>query len=256
METKIFEDFNRDELREELSIWYQSVSGSKVELQRLTECLEKNKLDPATYIFEVEGNRSTMDPLAQILEKLFAADHHFAYLTVIANQQKETLAAISAKADQQPTKTVLHLAALNIEIDQQRTDLLASGVETQQQITELQKEIPQEVQVQQQLGKVQELQVRSLQEQLEKMKERFQKMERRPVTLVNAASSGSEAFAVVIGKSTTFTLLTFDGTGPWELHLKQFEAAAVHNQWSDVGCAVALTVHLKGSAEQVFAALL
>ncbi len=49
-------------------------------------------------------------------------------------------------------------------------------------------------------------------------------------------------------KPSTFKISTFDGTGPWELHHKQFEAAAAHNQWSDAEKTVALTVHLKRQA--------
>ncbi len=51
---------------------------------------------------------------------------------------------MSAKADQQHAKTQQYLAALTIKIDQQ-ADLTALGFETQQQIIELRKEIPQEV---------------------------------------------------------------------------------------------------------------
>ncbi len=58
-------------------------------------------LDPATQVFKEEDARSTVDPLAQILEKLSSADHNFATSTATVNQQKEHLAAISAKADQQ-----------------------------------------------------------------------------------------------------------------------------------------------------------
>ncbi len=60
-----------------------------------------------------------------------------------------------------------------------------------------------------------------MQQQLEKLEERLGKIERRPVALVNSASSGSEASPVVIGKTTTFKIPTFDGAGPWKLHHKQ-----------------------------------
>ncbi len=36
---------------------------------------------------------------------------------------------------------------------------------------------------------------------------------------------------------------------------KQFEAATAHNQWSDMEKAVALTVHPKGAAQQMLAAM-
>ncbi len=90
---------------------------------------------------------------------------------------------------------------------------------------------------------------------LEKLEERFNKVEKRPVALVSNVPGGSEATSMVIGKATTFKIPTFDGSGAWELYHKQFEAAAAHNQWSNAEKAVALTVHLKGTAKQVLAAL-
>ncbi len=40
------------------------------------------------------------------------------------------------------------------------------------------------------------------------------------------------------------------------LYHRQFDAAAAHNRWTEMEKAVALTVHLKGAAQQVLAALL
>ncbi len=58
----------------------------------------KDLIQP-TYTFEVKGNQST--PLVEILEKLANANHHFSNLTFTANQQKEHLTAVDAKASQQ-----------------------------------------------------------------------------------------------------------------------------------------------------------
>ncbi len=55
----------------------------------------------------------------------------------------------------------------------------------------------------------------------------------------------------MIGKTTTLKIPTFDGTGPWELYHKQFEAAAAYNEWNDREKTVTLTVHLKGAAQRV-----
>ncbi len=53
----------------------------------------------------------------------------------------------------------------------------------------------------------------------------------------------------MIEKSSTFKILLFGRTGPWELSHKQFEAAAAYNQWTDAEKAVALIVHLKGAVQ-------
>ncbi len=127
------------------------------ETRNSSNSLEKEGLDPATETFKVEDGKSTPDPLTQILEKLSAADHHLAKLTAKANQQEEHLAAISteadqqhaelsAKTDQQHAKTEQHPTALTIKIDQQQADLTALAVQTQQQITEFLKMIPQAIQ--------------------------------------------------------------------------------------------------------------
>ncbi len=84
-------------------VW--TISTSKKQLkEHFTKCLEEEGLDPATETFEVEDAKSTSEILLQILEKLAAADKHFANLTAPANQQKEHLTAISVKADQQHTE--------------------------------------------------------------------------------------------------------------------------------------------------------
>ncbi len=163
MATKILGVYYQKWTLEELCIWNQSVSGSKAELlQCFNEYLEKERLDPATYTFEIKVNQSTMDPLVPILEKLTVTEHHLTNLTAkvnyqeehlasiiaITNQQKEHLATISTQADQQQE----HLAAISakadhqhakfsVKIDQQ-TDLIALGVKMQPQIAELWKEIP------------------------------------------------------------------------------------------------------------------
>ncbi len=152
---KTLEELTRDQLGEKLCLWNQPVGGSKKQLQkRLISVLRKESLDPDTETFEIEDAKSTLNPLSQILEKLSAADNHLTNLTAKADQQQERLAVICAKTDQQQehqdamsTKMEQHLAALNIKINQQQADHLTTlGIETQQQITECQKEIPQEVQ--------------------------------------------------------------------------------------------------------------
>ncbi len=83
------EELTRDQLREEFRVWNQPVGGSREQLKEsLTKCLEEEGLDPAIETFEVEDAKSTPDPLSQILEKLAAADNHFANLTATTNQQK------------------------------------------------------------------------------------------------------------------------------------------------------------------------
>ncbi len=85
MMNKTLEELTRDQLREELRVCNQPVGGSKEQLkERLTKCLQEESLDPASEVFEVEDARSIVDPLAQVLEKFFAADHDFATLTAIA----------------------------------------------------------------------------------------------------------------------------------------------------------------------------
>ncbi len=88
-----------------------------------------------------------------------------------------------------------------------------------------------------------------------KKEEGLNQMEKRLLTLVHNVPGDSEASSVMTGKSATFKVPTFDGSGAWELYHKQFEATAAHNQWNDVKKDVALTVHLKGPALQVLAAL-
>ncbi len=55
----------------------------------------------------------------------------------------------------------------------------------------------------------------------------------------------------MVGQSNAYKIPTFGETGPWVLHNKQFEAAAVHNQWINVKEAVALIVYLKRLTQQV-----
>ncbi len=66
-------------------------------------------------------------------------------------------------------------------------------------------------------------------ETLEKLEERLGKVERRPQTAINQTSDDTVHAAVMVGKPSTFKILTFNGTGQWEL----FAASAAHNQWSD-----------------------
>ncbi len=90
---------------------------------------------------------------------------------------------------------------------------------------------------------------------LETLKEQLRKVEGRPQSVVNQVSESTRQAAVIIEKPSTFKIPTFDGTGPWELYHKQFEAAAAYNQWTDMEKAIALTVHLTGAAQQVLATL-
>ncbi len=89
----------------------------------------------------------------------------------------------------------------------------------------------------------------------EKLEERLSKVEKRPQTIINQSSDGTRQAAVMVGKPNTFKIPTFDGTGPRELYHKQFEAAAAHNQWTEMKKALALTVHFKGAAQKVLATL-
>ncbi len=59
-----------------------------------------------------------------------------------------------------------------------------------------------------------------MQQKPEKLGKRLGKMEKRPATLVIAVSDASEAFLVIIWKSTIFKIRTFNGSGPWELYHK------------------------------------
>ncbi len=92
----------------------QPVGGSKEQLkERLTKCLEEEGLDPTAEVFEVEDARSTMDPLAQVLEKL-------AKVAIKVEQQHEHLDTISTKADQQQEQ----LATISAKATSNRSDWL------------------------------------------------------------------------------------------------------------------------------------
>ncbi len=95
--------------------------------------MEEEGLNPATETFEVEDAKSTPDPLSQILEKLVAADKHFTNLATKANQQKEHLAAITAKVDQQSAKA-----------DQQHEDLAVLSARMEQHFSALTAQINQQ----------------------------------------------------------------------------------------------------------------
>ncbi len=57
--------------------------------------------------------KSTLDPMTQILEKLFTADQYLANMTTKASQQEEHLAARSAKVNQQQE----HLTTISAKAD-------------------------------------------------------------------------------------------------------------------------------------------
>ncbi len=218
-----------------------------------------------------------MDLLAQVLEKVAEVTikveqqhEHLAAISTKADQQQERLTAINTKADQQQrlaamsvmtdqqrAKMEQHLAALPIKIDQQQADLNALGLKTRQQITELRKDIPQEVQqqVQQWLENIQEQQVSPMQQQLEKLDERLNNVERRSQIVINQMPYNTGHAMVMFGKPSTFKIPTFDGTGPCELYHKRFEAATAHNQWANIEIAIVLTVHLNEVAWQVLEAM-
>ncbi len=71
--------------------------------------------------------------------------------------------------------------------------------------------------------------------------------ERRLQTKINQVSDGTRQAAMKAIKPSTFKIPTFDRTDPRELHYKYFEAAAAHNQWTDMEKAVGRTVHIKGA---------
>lgn len=56
-----------------------------------------------------------------------------------------------------------------------------------------------------------------------------------------------------VERNAKFNVSSFDGTVPWKTYIRQFQAAAVHNAWTDSEKAVALTVNLKGAAQQILA---
>ncbi len=96
------------------------------------------------------------------------------------------------------------------------------------------------------------------QQQLKEQKTARKKLEEqlsKTETLVGNVPGGTKVSSAVIGKSTTFKISTFDGTAPWELYHKQFEAAAAHNQWSNAKKTVAPIVHLKRVAQRVLTVL-
>ncbi len=80
-------------------------------------------------------------------------------------------------------------------------------------------------------------------------------MERRTRTIINQITDGTRQAVATIGKPSAFKVPTFDGTGPWELYRKQFEAAVAHNQWTEMEKAVILTAHLEGAAQRLPVAL-
>ncbi len=79
----------RVELWEKLCIWNQSVSGSKAELRNALLSIWRRKDLIQQYTPLNKENQWTMDPLAQILEKLSYIDHHLANLTGKVDQQQE-----------------------------------------------------------------------------------------------------------------------------------------------------------------------
>ncbi len=70
-------------------------------MQRLTSNPEKEAIDPTIYTIEIAEPKSTLDLLAQMLEKLSTRYQHFANLTAKASHQEERLAVMCAKANQQ-----------------------------------------------------------------------------------------------------------------------------------------------------------
>ncbi len=91
---------------------------------------------------------------------------------------------------------------------------------------------------------------------MEKLEERFGRVEQRPPTVINQTSDGTRHAAVMVGKQSSSKIPIVDGTGPWrKLYHKQFEAAVAHNQRCDAEKAVASTQHQKEQAQQVLAAL-
>ncbi len=130
--------------------------------------------------------------------------------------------------------------------------------EVQQQVLPLQKELEEQKSLRENQMTILENQKTVVEKQkatLEKLDERLRKVEERPQAIINQALDGTRQAAMMVGKSNTFKIPTFDGTGLWELYCRQFEAAAAHNRWTEIEQAVALTVHLKGAAQQVLAAL-
>ncbi len=123
MLTKTLEELTRGQLWEELRVWNQPPGRSKEQIQqRLTSCLEEEGWYPGTEIFDMEDARSTMDPLAQILEELAEVgikveQHgHLAILSTKVDQQQEHMVAISTKTDQQ-------LTAISAKADQQHAEI-------------------------------------------------------------------------------------------------------------------------------------
>ncbi len=79
---------------------------------------------------------------------------------------------------------VHYFSALTTQVNQQQANLATLNTKMEQQIIEVQQEIPVEVQqqihpTQQQLGKLEDQHVHSMQQQLQKLGERLNKMERK-----------------------------------------------------------------------------
>ncbi len=83
------------------------------------------------------------------------------------------------------------------------------------------------------------------------LEKQFCMVKRKLQTVINEVSDSTKHAAVMIGKPSTFKIPTFDGTGPRELCYKQFEATAVHKQWTNSEKRAALKKHLKRPAQQM-----
>ncbi len=210
-----------------------------------------------------------MDPLSQTLEKLSAADHHLTNLTAEANQREKHLASITATANQQkaPLATVSikedqqqkYSAAISAKTDQQRVDLTALGVKTNSKSQNFGRKFYKKFNNKSSLYKrswKNKNQYWRIKWRYGKSRRQFQRYWKNDSARWKEDLRQSSTMGQMVSDRQQWQLgnqaiPTFDGTGPWVLSDKQFEATAAHNQWSNMKKSVALTMYLKRVAQQV-----
>ncbi len=230
------EELIRDELREELRIQNQSVEARQNSCNAsLTEWWKKKASIPPVYPFEVAEAKSTTDPLARILEKLSAVNYYFVSLTAKVDQQEGDLAAISTKAARASScsPTAIHIIVTSNHTNHCWTNSSNNSVANATFTTVAGK-----------TGRIASSTSTTTAKKIgwptclsyattvgenggtiRKGGKKISDTHQQHIT------GGSEVSLVMIGKFTTSKIPTFDGSGPWKLYHKQFNAAAAHNQW-------------------------
>ncbi len=171
------------------------------------------------------------------LSKLPIGPFRLLVISAKAEQQQEHLAAISAKADQQH-------AEMSAKADQQQAEFTALG----NKMKEIPKEVKKGVQPLQKKLEEQKPELENHKTALENQKTTLEILEEQLRKLEGRPQPSNKWQMVPSMKPSTIKIPTFDGTGPQELYHKQFEAAAAHNQWTDMEKAVALTLHLEAAS--------